>query len=189
MHRLLSDRLLCWIEPILASYPSLGLLRTWDRPKAAHSISERPIREAKNSSSKWPCGHKSNAESKHIYFSFISIPYKLNLPHKADVEPQFASKTSSLDVSHGPRTHSPWHKNFENQPGDPASLLNWASPGTTRRLAPVVLKKICSCGCVCFDVSEKNLKFRSVSKIGKSCVMKQFNGISPKEAYQTVYTG
>ena len=37
----------------------------------------------------------------------ISIPYKLNLPHEADVEPQFALKISSLDVSHGPRTHSP----------------------------------------------------------------------------------
>ena len=28
VHRLLSDRLLCWKEPTLASYPSLGLLRT-----------------------------------------------------------------------------------------------------------------------------------------------------------------
>ena len=28
VYRLLSDRLLCWKEPILASYPFLGLLRT-----------------------------------------------------------------------------------------------------------------------------------------------------------------
>ena len=50
------------------------------KPKAELSISERPIREAKNPSAKWPGGHKSNAESKHIYCSFISIHYKLNLP-------------------------------------------------------------------------------------------------------------
>ena len=160
MHHLLSDRLLCWTELILASYPSLGVLRTWHRPRAAHSSFELPIREVKNSSSKWLGGHKSNAESKHLYFSFISIPYKLNLPHEADVEPQFALEISSLDVSHGPRTHSPWHKKVENQLGDPASLLNWALPGTTHHLTPVVLKKICSCGCVCFDVSEKKLQIQ-----------------------------
>ena len=53
--------------------------RTWEKPKAEHSISERPIWEAKNSSAKWPGGHKSNAEFNHIYCSFISIHYKLNL--------------------------------------------------------------------------------------------------------------
>ena len=33
--------------------------------------SERPIREAKNPSAKWPGGRKSNAESKHIYLKII----------------------------------------------------------------------------------------------------------------------
>ena len=65
-------------------------------PKAEHSISERPIREAKNPSAKWPGGHKSNAESKQIYFSFISIHYKLNLPRASNAKPHFASKISSL---------------------------------------------------------------------------------------------
>ena len=71
------------------------------KPKAEHSISERLIREAKNPSSKWPGGHKSNAESKHIYCSFISIHYKLNLPRATDAKLQFASKISSLEVSKG----------------------------------------------------------------------------------------
>ena len=48
MRRLLSDRLLRWKELILASYQFQGFLRTWEKPKAAHSISEHPIREAKN---------------------------------------------------------------------------------------------------------------------------------------------
>ena len=41
------------------------------KPKAELSISERPIREAKNPSAKWPGGRKSNAESKHIYLKII----------------------------------------------------------------------------------------------------------------------
>ena len=65
-------------------------------PKAEHSISERPIREAKNPSAKWPGGHKSDAESKYIYCSFISIQYKLNLTLASDAKPQFASKISNL---------------------------------------------------------------------------------------------
>ena len=40
----------------------------------------------------------------HIYCSFISIHYKLIFP---DAKPQCASKSSSLDVSKGPQTHSP----------------------------------------------------------------------------------
>ena len=68
-----------------------------------------PSGEAKNPSSKWPGGHKSNAESKHIYCSFISIHYKLNLPRATDAKPQFASKISSLEVSNSPRPHQPWH--------------------------------------------------------------------------------
>ena len=51
---------------------------------AEHSISERSIWEAKNSSAKWPGGHKSDAESQHIYCSFISIQHKLNLPRATD---------------------------------------------------------------------------------------------------------
>ena len=49
-------------------------------------------------SSKWLGGHKSNAESKHTCCSFISIPYKLNLPRETDAKPQFAKKIYSLDV-------------------------------------------------------------------------------------------
>ena len=41
-----------------------------------------PIQEAKNPGSKWLGDHKSNAESKHIYCSLISIHYQLNIPHK-----------------------------------------------------------------------------------------------------------
>ena len=117
VRRLLSDRLLRWKELILASYQFQGFLRTWEKPKAAHSISEHPIREAI-----WPGGHKSNAEFKYIYFSFISIRYKINLSREADAKPQFASKVSSLDVSNGPRTHSPWHTTVENQLCNPASF-------------------------------------------------------------------
>ena len=73
MHRLLSDRLQRWKEPILANYSFLGLQRKEEKPKAAHYISERPIREAKNSRSKWSGGHKSIPESKQIYCSFISL--------------------------------------------------------------------------------------------------------------------
>ena len=58
---------------------------------AEHSISERPTWEAKNSAAKWSGGHKSNAEFKHIYCSFISIHYKFNLPRATDAKPQFAS--------------------------------------------------------------------------------------------------
>ena len=49
-------------------------------------------KKAKNPSSKWPGGHKSNAESKHICCSFISIYCKLNLPRETDAKPQFAYK-------------------------------------------------------------------------------------------------
>ena len=99
---------------------------------AEHSISERPIWEAKNSSAKWPGSHKSNAESKHTYCSFISIPYKLNILRSTDAKPQFASKISSSEVSNSPRPHQPWHTTVENQLGNLASLLNWVSPGTPR---------------------------------------------------------
>ena len=51
--------------------------------------------------------HKSNAASKHINCSSISIHYKLNLPRETDAKLQFASKISSLNVSDRPRTHSP----------------------------------------------------------------------------------
>ena len=63
--------------------------------------------DPRSEKSKWPGGHKSNEEFKYIYFSFISIRYKINLSREADAKPQFASKVSSLDVSNGPRTHSP----------------------------------------------------------------------------------
>ena len=95
-----------------------------NKPKSAQRS------ETKNSSAKWPGGHKSNAESKHIYCSFISIHYKLNLPRATDAKPQFAFKISSLEVSNSLRPHQPWHTTVENQPGNLASFLNWASPGT-----------------------------------------------------------
>ena len=84
--------------------------------KICQILSERLIREAKNPSSKWLGGHKSNAESKHIYCSFISIHYKLNLPRATDAKPQFASKISSLEVSNSPRPHQPWHTTVETLP-------------------------------------------------------------------------
>ena len=75
----------------------------------AHVNKPKPAQrsETKNSSAKWPAGHKSNAESKHIYSSFISIHYKLNLPRATDAKPQFASKISSLEVSNSPRRGCP----------------------------------------------------------------------------------
>ena len=66
-----------------------------------------------------------------MYFSFISIHYKLNLSRATDAKPQFASKISGLKVSNSPRTHQPWHMAIENQLGNPTSFLNWASLGTT----------------------------------------------------------
>ena len=80
--------------------------------------------------------HKSNAASKHINCSSISIHYKLNLPRETDAKLQFASKSSSLNVSDGPRTHS--LRRGENQRGNPlgnpASFANCASPATTPSL-------------------------------------------------------
>ena len=61
-------------------------------PKGAHSISGRPIREAKNPSSKLLGGHKFNVESEHIYCSLISIHYLLNPPRETNAELLFASK-------------------------------------------------------------------------------------------------
>ena len=102
VHRLLCDCLL-WKEPIQTSYPFLGLLRR--RSPRLHTPLPNALSEKqKNPSSKWPGGHKFNVESKHIYCSFISIHYKLIFP---DAKPQCASKSSSLDVSKGPHTHSP----------------------------------------------------------------------------------
>ena len=91
--------------------------KTWEELKAAHSISERPIREAKTPSSKWPSSHKSNSEFKQIYYSFISIHYKLNLPRETD-----AIWTSQV------------HMTVENQLVNPASFANCASPRTTSHL-------------------------------------------------------
>ena len=127
---LLSDRLLWWKERILASFTFRGFQRTSEKPKAEHSIFERPIWEAKNPSAKWPGGHKSNAESKHVYCSFISIHYKLNLLRVTDAKPQFASKISSLEVSNSLRPYQPWHMTVENRLGNLASFLNRVSPGT-----------------------------------------------------------
>ena len=55
----------------------------------------------------WP---KSNAESKHIYCSLISIHYQLNIDPWNDAKLQFASKVSSSEVFNDPHTHLPWHK-------------------------------------------------------------------------------
>ena len=62
---LLSDRLLSWKEPISLSYPFLGFY-SQEMPKGAHSISERPIREANNPGSKQLGGQKFNLESERI---------------------------------------------------------------------------------------------------------------------------
>ena len=62
-------------------------------------------------------GHKSNSEFKQIYYSFISIHYKLNLPRETD-----AIWTSQV------------HMTVENQLVNPASFANCASPRTTSHL-------------------------------------------------------
>ena len=87
----------------MASYPFLGFL-LFRENMVANSISEQPYREAKNPSSKWLSGHKSNAE-----FCQISILYLLNPARGTDAKPQFASKISSLHISNDPRTHSRRH--------------------------------------------------------------------------------
>ena len=107
---------------------------TYEKDKATDSISERPIREEKNLSSKWSDGHKSNAKPKQIYCNFISIYYQFNPHRETDDKPKFASKISSLDVSNDPRTHSPRQSIVENELGNPASFAYWASPGTTSSL-------------------------------------------------------
>ena len=60
---------------------SISKFPTLKRKKAAKS---------KNPSSKWPGGHKSNAESKHVSCSFISIYYQLNPPRETDAKPKLA---------------------------------------------------------------------------------------------------
>ena len=67
-------------------------------PKGAHSISERPIREAKNPGSKQLGGQKFNLESERIQFSLILIHYQLNSPRETNAEPLIASTIFSLDV-------------------------------------------------------------------------------------------
>ena len=86
MHYMLSDRLLCCNEAILASYPFLDLLLLREGNFCTlHFVTPRQG------------GHKSNAESKHLYCSFISIHHRLNPLHEAEAKPQFASYISSLD--------------------------------------------------------------------------------------------
>ena len=105
---LLSDRLLCWKEPILLSYP---LLLTRDAQGCTLHF-RRPIREAKDPGLKLLGGHKFNVESEHIYCSLISIHYQLNPPRETNAEPLFASKIFSLDVPNDSpytfTTHDRW---------------------------------------------------------------------------------
>ena len=128
-HCLLSDRFLCWKEPILVSYPFLSFLL----------LRERQGCKAKNPSSKWPGSHKSNAESKHVHCSFISIYYQFNSPHETDAKPKFASKISSLDVANDLYTFT----TIVNQLGNPASFAKWISSGTTPSLCTRGSKTIC----------------------------------------------
>ena len=88
---------------------------------------------------------KSNAESKHISRSFISIHYQLNPLRETDVKPQFASKIYISDVSNDLRPHSPRH--LEKQLGNPASFANRASSRTTHS-ASVALKHLFLCALV-----------------------------------------
>ena len=88
---------------------------------------------------------KSNAESKHICCSFLSIYYQLNPLRETDVKPQFASKISISDVSNDLRPHSPRH--LEKQLGNPASFANRASSRTTHS-ASVALKHLFLCALV-----------------------------------------
>ena len=94
---MLSDRLLCCNEAILASYPFLDLLLLREGKGCTLRFVTPDPRRKKSKLKKWQGGHKSNAESKHIYCSFISIHHRLNPLHEADAKPQFASYISSLD--------------------------------------------------------------------------------------------
>ena len=80
--------------------------------KGAHSISERPIREAKNPGSKSLGGHKFNVESELKYCSLISNHWQLNPPRETNAEPLFASKIFGLDFSNDSpytfTTHDRW---------------------------------------------------------------------------------
>ena len=135
VHRFLSDRLFCWKEPVLASYPFWGLLHK--RNSRLHT----PFPNARSGKRKVQAqnDNKSNAASKHINCSSISIHYKLNLPRETDAKLQFASKISSLTLTFlTARVHTHHDAGGENQRGNPlgnpASFANCASPATTPSL-------------------------------------------------------
>ena len=80
-----SALLVLWLLTLLqgAYLSKLSISRVTTLKRSTRSIFEYPIQEAKNPRSKWLGDHKSNAESKHIYCSLISIHYQLNIPHEA----------------------------------------------------------------------------------------------------------
>ena len=69
---------------------------------------------------------KSNAESKHIYCSFISVHYQHDPPCETDAKPQITFKILSLEVSNDLHTHSLGHTIIENQLGNLPPLQTWA---------------------------------------------------------------
>ena len=74
-------------EPNLASYPLLGLLHK----EAQGCILYFCLPNLRSD--------KSNAESKHIYCSFISIHYQHDPPCETDAKPQFTFKILSFDTN------------------------------------------------------------------------------------------
>ena len=89
---------------------------------------------------KWPGGHKSIAESKHIYCNFISIHYKLSLPRETDAKPQFASKNLYFRRFLGPvYTFTPIHDRWKLACLPYLQTVPYREPH--RHLAPVVLKQ------------------------------------------------
>ena len=93
-------------EPNLASYPLLGLLHK----EAQGCILYFCLPNLRSD--------KSNAESKHIYCSFISIHYQHDPPCGTDAKPQFTFKILSFEVSNDLHTHSLGHTIIENQLGN-----------------------------------------------------------------------
>ena len=101
-------------EPNLASYPLLGLLHK----EAQGCILYFCLPNLRSD--------KSNAESKHIYCSFISIHYQHDPPCETDAKPQFTFKILSFEVSNDLHTHSLGHTIIENQLGNLPPLQTWA---------------------------------------------------------------
>ena len=116
MYRLLSDSLLCWKEPILASYPFLSLLH-----KRSPRLHNQKIQAQNN-----------RADPESITYTVVSSQFTTNsiFPLKPTLSRSLLQKFP-VETFLTVRVHS------ENQLGNPASFANCTSPGTTPSLASV----------------------------------------------------